>query len=186
MNATVTSFWTACPFCKDSVTYSNVTCQKCGTTHHFQCWLQHGRCSVYGCGGVTLSERIPGYKKNAKVARLSLILSLCSYVPFLLMLVSSLPIDDSFAITFHIAATSLATILALIACQLRIRKPTQYGGEWWYTISICAGFYVAAATLIGYLVSRGTYSLLKYAYLRWIRPRLVRNFPGGEICAKYS
>ncbi len=40
-----------CPHCSDEVTYGNecVTCETCGTVHHWPCWQSAGRCGSYEC-----------------------------------------------------------------------------------------------------------------------------------------
>ncbi|MGC8863033.1 MAG: RING finger protein [Armatimonadota bacterium] len=52
---------TSCPYClgpmADAV--ETVTCPRCGTVHHAECWRDNGRCSVHGCDGwVVWSNRI--------------------------------------------------------------------------------------------------------------------------------
>ncbi len=43
----------ACPFCQSTI-YENETkvyCAECSIPHHEDCWLENGRCALYGCTG---------------------------------------------------------------------------------------------------------------------------------------
>lgn len=43
-----------CPFCRSEIEGDEldlVTCRDCDTLHHGECFSEHGRCSIYGCGG---------------------------------------------------------------------------------------------------------------------------------------
>jgi hypothetical protein len=44
-----------CPYCHDEVPQgegiaATTDCKDCGTRHHAECFAEHGRCAVYGCG----------------------------------------------------------------------------------------------------------------------------------------
>ena len=44
-----------CPYChgdfaQDEPGRCRVRCARCGTEHHADCWVDHARCSVFGCG----------------------------------------------------------------------------------------------------------------------------------------
>ena len=42
-----------CPYCK-SLLFSDdaiISCNMCGTLHHYECWGTQSSCSVYGCEG---------------------------------------------------------------------------------------------------------------------------------------
>ena len=163
----------SCPFCRGDLGSSNVTCSKCGTVHHFDCWLQHGRCSVYGCGGINLVQRIPGYKRSSTIAIVSLGASVSSYLPFVFYLIPSLHLNGELGGILYVSLGSFAAILALVACHLRMRKPNQYSGERWYTLSIAIGFYVAAVILVGYIILRALVSIAGTVYRRSFRIPLV-------------
>jgi hypothetical protein len=38
-----------CPYCREPVAGSIVSCRECNTAHHQECWEETGRCSVFGC-----------------------------------------------------------------------------------------------------------------------------------------
>jgi hypothetical protein len=42
-----------CPYCKSSLFSDDaiISCNDCGTLHHYECWETQSFCSVYGCEG---------------------------------------------------------------------------------------------------------------------------------------
>jgi hypothetical protein len=44
---------TRCPYCHDELTRgeTHAFCTKCGSAHHVECYADHGRCAIFGCGG---------------------------------------------------------------------------------------------------------------------------------------
>ncbi|HZU97848.1 MAG TPA: RING finger protein [Planctomycetota bacterium] len=42
-----------CPYCHDELTRgeTHAFCTKCGSAHHVECYADHGRCAIFGCGG---------------------------------------------------------------------------------------------------------------------------------------
>ncbi len=43
-----------CPYCHDDVQEESATsraCAKCGAMHHTECYLEYGKCAVFGCRG---------------------------------------------------------------------------------------------------------------------------------------
>lgn len=42
-----------CPYCKDLIQVDEaiVSCNDCGTLHHYECWNHTESCSVFGCDG---------------------------------------------------------------------------------------------------------------------------------------
>lgn len=42
---------TRCPYCLEFVSAGNrlVTCRRCGSVYHPECWTENGGCSVFGC-----------------------------------------------------------------------------------------------------------------------------------------
>lgn len=60
-----------CPFCREAFTAQDVAsartaCTACGTPHHRACFLEHGQCSMLGCGGrETLADRRAGESAGA-------------------------------------------------------------------------------------------------------------------------
>jgi Prokaryotic RING finger family 1 len=42
-----------CPYCKSSLFSDDaiISCNECGTLHHYECWETQSFCSVYGCEG---------------------------------------------------------------------------------------------------------------------------------------
>jgi hypothetical protein len=41
-----------CPYCRNSILEKEkvVSCRECRTIHHYECWNETNRCSVFGCG----------------------------------------------------------------------------------------------------------------------------------------
>ncbi|MGE0709695.1 MAG: RING finger protein [Planctomycetota bacterium] len=48
-----------CPYCHGDFAEDRVAvrCVRCGTAHHGDCWEEHARCSVHGCGGERANSR---------------------------------------------------------------------------------------------------------------------------------
>lgn len=42
-----------CPFCRERITNSDsqTICRFCNTSHHEDCWVEIGRCAIFGCEG---------------------------------------------------------------------------------------------------------------------------------------
>jgi len=40
-----------CPVCATEMTDGVITCEKCRTPHHQECWTYVGQCSTYACKG---------------------------------------------------------------------------------------------------------------------------------------
>lgn len=48
-----------CPYCRDALEAAPTTaCAGCGTAHHAQCFAEHGRCTVHGCGRQAVRVRV--------------------------------------------------------------------------------------------------------------------------------
>jgi Prokaryotic RING finger family 1 len=49
-----------CPYCRNSLlqTIEVAECSICKTAHHIGCWLENGRCSVFGCNGSYFNSHI--------------------------------------------------------------------------------------------------------------------------------
>ena len=47
-----------CPYCRNSILEKEkvVSCRECRTIHHFECWNETDRCSVFGCGNKSEME----------------------------------------------------------------------------------------------------------------------------------
>jgi hypothetical protein len=43
-----------CPVCRDFFDDVALVCDSCSVPHHFECWRDSGKCSIFGCG----SERV--------------------------------------------------------------------------------------------------------------------------------
>lgn len=47
-----------CPYCREALGGSEpIACAQCGTQHHVECFLEHGRCTVLACGGRATASR---------------------------------------------------------------------------------------------------------------------------------
>lgn len=48
-----------CPYCRDALDAAPTTaCSGCATAHHAQCFAEHGRCTVFGCGRPAVRSRV--------------------------------------------------------------------------------------------------------------------------------
>jgi len=46
-----------CPYCRGPLgDREPIACRRCGTVHHLECFLEHGRCTVLACGGDPVSR----------------------------------------------------------------------------------------------------------------------------------
>jgi hypothetical protein len=45
-----------CPFCRREFDEADerVRCASCATPHHGECWIEHGSCTLFGCGSKDL------------------------------------------------------------------------------------------------------------------------------------
>jgi len=62
--------WLCCPYCRDEIEDPElVICARCETPHHRECFTEHGKCTIFRCGGQAHDPRRLLWRSAPKVAK---------------------------------------------------------------------------------------------------------------------